>query len=265
VLTQNTNTTKVKKMKLNIANLFKSKATKQEEENHRVQISEFENEINSAFEQMKLKGVEKIPVSIVILNSETRKKAAKEYAPELNQSFVSHDAKIYYPFEAYAKVDRNLWQGKQDYEIINLVTGGLSKEEVTSLIFADEIPGNMKEGFEVSNRFYLKISMNDLNDSVKKNLWYLTKTHFYEKNSDYVKQFAEIIADGGLTIGDFKSRISQGINEYRKQTEELSNKARVFDYIEDMERLPEEAFKPYLAVARQIRNYKNTATNEDRK
>jgi hypothetical protein len=231
--------------------IFNQKKKEKEEKNER--ISAFENEINFAFEQMKQKGVDKIPVSVRTFDEKAREEAAKEYIPELNQSFVSHDAKIYYPFEAYATADYNLFQAKKDYEIINIVTGNLSKEKVTTPIFADEIPGNMKEGFEVSNRFYHNISMNEF---ANKNLWYITRTDFYVKTAEHVREFAEIISESGLTIDDFRNRIAKGIDEYRQQTLDLSDKARVFDNIKNMESMPESYFKPYLAVGEMIKNSK---------
>jgi hypothetical protein len=202
-----------KKMKLNIANLFKSKATKQEEENHRVQISEFENEINSAFEQMKQKGVDKLPLLITIPDEKDSAQTREEYMRELNEDWGSTDKKIYYPASTYSKSEIAVVKDNKYflYEIIHLVSGNLSKELITSPWHTEEVSGNKKEGFEISRRYRIGEVVNIV-ANVNQN--FVTKTAFYDKNGPNIKHFADMMYIVHLQPEELKHFIQSGIDEY---------------------------------------------------
>jgi hypothetical protein len=186
---------------MNYANLFKPRDTTNE------QLPQLERAINSAFELMKQKGVSKVPVVLKSIND-------NGYANEIDNPQIINSRKlnggdIYYSLENYAKDEVAFFIANQSYKVINLVTGELGKEKSNLHHDTIQLPADMREGIEVSSRYFHNGNVKTKNP----NLNFNTKTEFYERNRKYVREFAEFIMESGMTADEFKTKVKEIINK----------------------------------------------------
>jgi hypothetical protein len=200
----------------NYSGLFKSRDTTQE------QVLKLERAINSAFELMKHSGVAKIPVSFKIVDNEYNNRAGHNQI--INNSTLN-GGDVYYSFENYAKDEIAFFIAKQSYEIITLVTGELKKEKAILPGYSIEIPADMKEGIEVSSRYF----RNGHEKTANPNLNFVTKTEFYEKNRNYVREFAEFILESGLTSEEFTAKIKENMVKSNSLDSKVQSGKKIVD------------------------------------